>query len=181
MLAIYGKLASCLVLLVQPAQWETASHHLSSQQWWDFLIRSQPDSTKDEAGPLNGKDKTKTRAQLCQRELYDLFMDSIYMTQGSILGPKESVTWCNQTILIASFTDPPVHLVCTILWEIFELGFQHELHALDCAMVPNLWVKAPNACLCLLACMWPGQHREMMWKGSLPQEWGDLLGFMDTV
>lgn len=66
------------------------------------------------------------------------------MTQGPSLDPKGSVEWCDQTVLIASLTNPPVHLVHTILWELFELGFHYELHAIDHAMVPDLWIKVPK-------------------------------------
>lgn len=100
--------------------------------------------------------------------------------QGSILGPKETVEWCNQGLPISSLANPSICLVQAILWELFELGFQHELYVLDHTMILDLWVKAPRAHLNLLICMWPGQHGENMWKGSLPQQGGDL-GFTDVV
>ena len=149
------------------------------QQWHNFLIQSQPDSLdEDEASPLNGKGKTKVKAR--QSGLSQVFAEGVYKTQGSYLAPKESVEWRDQTVLIASLANPPVCLVCTILWELFELGFHHKLHAIDCTMVPDLWVKAPQAQHSLLDCVWPGPHGEMKWKGSLPQEKGNL-GFTDAV
>ena len=102
------------------------------------------------------------------------------MMQGSSLGPKESVEWCDQTVSIASLTNPPVHLVRTILWELFELGFHHELHAIDHMMVPDLWVKVLKMRRSLLDCVWPGPHGEMKWEGSLPRQKGDL-GFTNAV
>ena len=112
--------------------------------------------TENEAGPSNSTVKAKTLVQLHQRELSDLFAYGIYMTQGSILGPKESVEWCDQTILIGFLSNPPVCLIHTILWELFKLGFQHKLCALDHIMASELWVKASKAHLHLLVCVWPG-------------------------
>jgi hypothetical protein len=123
---------------------DTTSQHSSTQQWRDFLIQSRLDSLdEDEAGPSNGKGKTK--AKLCQSRLSQVFAEGVYMTQGSCLGPKESVEWCDQTVSIASLTNLPVHLVRAILWELFELGFHHKLRAIDRAMVPDLWVKVLQA------------------------------------
>ena len=118
--------------------------------------------------------------QLHQSELSQVFAEGVYVTQGSSLGPKESVEWCDQTVSIASLTNPPVRLVHAILWELFELGFHHELHAIDHAMVPDLWVKVPKMRRSLLDCVWPGPYGEMKWEGLLPQQKGDL-GFMDAV
>ena len=77
-----------------------------------------------------------------QSRLSQVFAEGVYKTQGSYLAPKESVEWHDQTVSIASLTNPPVRLVHAILWELFKLGFHHELHAIDHTMVPDLWVKA---------------------------------------
>ena len=127
---------------------------------------------------MNGKGKTKAKAR--QSGLSQVFAEGVYKTQGSYLAPKESVEWHDQTVSIASLANPPVRLVRTILWELFELGFHHELRAIDRAIVPDLWVKAPQARRSLLDCVWPGPHGEMKWEGSLPREKGDL-GFTDAV
>ena len=52
-------------------------------------------------------------------------------------------------ISIASLANPPVRLVRVVLWVLFKLGFHHVDHA----MVPDLWVKAPEVCLSLLVCV----------------------------
>ena len=173
---------------------DAPSQHPTSQQWRDFLIRSQSPSrsgssaqkpiasdSKDEAGPSNGKGKgkTKTKAQQRQSGLSQVFAEGIFMTQGSDLA-KDSMEWRGQSVSFASLANPPVHLVRAILWELFELGFHLELRAIDRAMVPDLWVKYSKTRCSLLECVWPGPRGETKWESSLPRQRGDL-GFTDVV
>lgn len=157
-LAIYGELARHLKVLAQSA-WRRDHFPLpppcsngrtsSLDRNWTWLrMKLDPQTAQSRQRPWSNFIRGSS--------LTFLHMVFTYMTQGSILGPKESVEWCDQTILIGFLSNPPVCLIHTILWELFKLGFQHKLCALDHIMASELWVKASKAHLHLLVCVWPG-------------------------
>ncbi|KAI6102140.1 hypothetical protein F5141DRAFT_1008474 [Pisolithus sp. B1] len=49
------------------------------------------------------------------------------------------ITWCGMEVKVASLSDPPLQLMCFLLWELYELNFRYELLVLDQVLVPNLW------------------------------------------
>ncbi|KAF8833607.1 hypothetical protein BDN67DRAFT_1017360 [Paxillus ammoniavirescens] len=71
-------------------------------------------------------------------------------------------------ITITTLEDPPAHLMCCILWEIYELGFHYELLDLDHAMVPGLWTEAPAERTELLYSNFPGESGLVMWQEDMP-------------
>ena len=42
-------------------------------------------------------------------------------------------------IRVSSLADPPLWLMRSLLWELYELNFRYELLALDRAVVPHYW------------------------------------------
>ena len=69
--------------------------------------------------------------------------------------------------------DPPLQFMRSLLWELYELNFRHELYALDRALVPHLWA-SDQACLArqaLLSGVFPGN----LWsEPDIPQEWNQM-------
>ncbi|KAL4069522.1 hypothetical protein J3A83DRAFT_4189287 [Scleroderma citrinum] len=51
----------------------------------------------------------------------------------------EEIVWQGMQVQVSSLSDPPLWLVCSILWEPYELNFHYELYMLDCAIVPEHW------------------------------------------
>ncbi|KIJ11616.1 hypothetical protein PAXINDRAFT_15526 [Paxillus involutus ATCC 200175] len=109
--------------------------------------------------------------------------------------------WANQTepcsvtvgfrgtaVQIASLADPPLPIVCAILWEPAELSFQSDLLTLDKALIPELW-EVPNHETQYLA-IFLSEVIGRTWDTPLPQQheglfWGTLnnlraLGFADV-
>ncbi|KAI5987204.1 hypothetical protein EDD15DRAFT_2199737 [Pisolithus albus] len=69
-------------------------------------------------------------------------------------------------------SDPPLWLIRSILWELYELNFHYELYALDEVIVPHLWTtdEARVAWQGLLYSIFPGGYGLLMWSEPLPQE-----------
>ena len=87
---------------------------------------------------------------------------------------KDSVQWHDQDIDFATLSDPPLHLIRAILWEVYELGFWFELRVLDQAVVPQLWKAFLRACKDALDRIFP----TCFWRAPLPNSPGSL-GLME--
>ena len=79
-------------------------------------------------------------------------------------------------IRVSSLSDPPLWLMRSLLWELYELNFRYELLALDRAVVPNFWAtdEAQLTRQNLLYSIFPGESGLLMWSEPLPQEMRDL-------
>ncbi|KAI6041024.1 hypothetical protein EDC04DRAFT_2566219 [Pisolithus marmoratus] len=73
---------------------------------------------------------------------------------------------------VSSLSDPPLWLIHSILWELYELNFHYELYALDQVIVPHLWTtdQAQLDRQGLLYSIFPGESGLLMWSERLPQE-----------
>ncbi|KAI0642501.1 hypothetical protein C8Q79DRAFT_1002921 [Trametes meyenii] len=92
-----------------------------SPQWWhNFLYGETGCELKDDT--LNG-----LRQQRCK-----LLFNDVFKTEDLDLSPTASPTWFGHRI---ETVDPK--LCAAIIWEICEMGFRHELLALDRLLVPH--------------------------------------------
>ena len=72
-------------------------------------------------------------------------------------------------------SDPLLWLICSILWELYELNFHYELYALDRAIVPEHWTASKaQTWQTLLHSIFSGGSGLGMWSEPLPQELHDL-------
>ncbi|KIN99396.1 hypothetical protein M404DRAFT_155232, partial [Pisolithus tinctorius Marx 270] len=76
----------------------------------------------------------------------------------------------------SSLSDPPHHFTCSLLWGLDELNFHYELHALNQALVPQLWPDSLDkyTCQSLLWSIFPGGCGLSSWLVPLPWEPCDL-------
>ena len=75
-------------------------------------------------------------------------------------------------IRVSSLSDPPLWLMRSLLWELYELNFRYELLALDQAVVPHFWTTDETRLTrqTLLYSIFPGESGLLMWSAHLPQE-----------
>lgn len=72
---------------------------------------------------------------------------------------------------MSSLSDPPLWLVRSILWELYELNFRYELYALDHTIVPECWTTSEvRTRQTLLHSIFPGGSGLGMQSEPLPQE-----------
>lgn len=83
-----------------------------------------------------------------------------------------SISFCVMQIRVSSLSDPPLWLMCSLLWELYELNFRYELLALDQAVVPHFWTTDETRLTrqTLLYSIFPGESGLLMWLAHLPQE-----------
>jgi hypothetical protein len=129
------------------------------QTWRDFLNSIPSNLLADNATTKSAKEKLAAKA---------LFGDTLLHLQGSTWAGQDNVVWRRQRIPIVTLEDPPAHLIRCILWEVYELGFRYELLALDRAMVPRLWIEAPEERAELLYAVFPGESGLVMWEEDMP-------------
>ena len=79
-------------------------------------------------------------------------------------------------IRVSSLADPPLWLMRSLLWELYELNFRYELLALDRAVVPHFWAtdETQTTRQDLLYSIFPGESGLLMWSEHLPQEQSEL-------
>ncbi|KAI6008700.1 hypothetical protein F5J12DRAFT_782163 [Pisolithus orientalis] len=90
---------------------------------------------------------------------------------------SEEIEWRGmQQVRASSLSDPPLHFTCSLLWELYELNFYYELHALDQALVLQLWPDSLDKYMrqSLLWSIFPGGCGLSSWSAPLPQEPHDL-------
>ncbi|KAI6017568.1 hypothetical protein PISMIDRAFT_114927 [Pisolithus microcarpus 441] len=82
------------------------------------------------------------------------------------------ITWHGMEVKVASLSDPPLQLMCSLLWELYELNFCYELLMLDRVLAANLWSSDESQIghQTLLYSIFPGKSGLVMWSESLPQE-----------
>ena len=70
-------------------------------------------------------------------------------------------------------SDPPLQLIRSILWELYELNFHYELSALDQVLATHLWATsdgAPSTRQALLYDIFSSDSGLRMTSGPLPQQ-----------
>ena len=130
-------------------------------QWWrDFLFElSQPPSTHD------NQTRTSKRRILVDQVFHDVFDD-----KEVALDHQYPVSWFHHRV--SRLHDDLCRL---IVWELFELGFRHELLAMDRLLVPNTRIDAAEAERDeLLAGVFP--NRDLYSVAVLPSEGGACTG-----
>ena len=72
-------------------------------------------------------------------------------------------------------SDPPLWLICSILWELYELNFHYELYTLNRAIVPERWTASKaQTQQTLLHSIFSSGSGLWMWSEPLPWELCDL-------
>ncbi|KAI5989943.1 hypothetical protein EDD15DRAFT_2170967, partial [Pisolithus albus] len=129
------------------------SKFLSPQMWRDFL------NTIDTDQP------SSTRSASTKSAVRDIFGENIIHVAQGYAGVPEEIEWRGMQVssvplFLSSLLDPPLWLICSILWELYELNFHYELYALDEVIVPHLWTtdEARVARQGLLYSIFPGGY-----------------------
>ncbi|KAI5989930.1 hypothetical protein EDD15DRAFT_2370228 [Pisolithus albus] len=132
----------------------------SPQMWRDFL------------NTISTEQLSSTRSAASKMAVRDILEDDIvHLTRGSA-GAPETITWRGMEVKVASLSDPPLQLMRSLLWELYELNFRYELLALDRVLAANLWSSDESRIgrQTLLYSIFPGESGLVMWSESLPQE-----------
>ncbi|KAI6005552.1 hypothetical protein EDD15DRAFT_2358694 [Pisolithus albus] len=132
----------------------------SPQMWRDFL------NTIDTDQP------SSTRSASTKSAVRDILGENIIHVAQGYAGAPEEIEWRGMQVRVSSLSDPPLWLIRSILWELYELNFRYELYALDEVIVPHLWTtdEARVARQGLLYSIFPGGYGLLMWSEPLPQE-----------
>ncbi|KAI6019063.1 hypothetical protein EDC04DRAFT_2607638 [Pisolithus marmoratus] len=139
--------------------WLSAHLLWISQMWRDFLNTIGTDLP------------SSMRSASMKPVVYILGENIIHAAQG-LAGVPEEIEWQGMQVQVSSLLDPPLWLICSILWELYELNFRYELYALDWIIIPRLWTtnKAQLDCQGLLYSIFPGKYGLLMWLEPLTQE-----------
>ncbi|KAG1723253.1 uncharacterized protein EDB91DRAFT_1087878 [Suillus paluster] len=86
------------------------------QLWRDFLNSPTAAAKRKQAAPQQ------------------IFSEDLLDADGSTWAIQATLVWRNETISVASLSDPPARLMRRILWELYELNFHYELQALNRVM-----------------------------------------------
>ncbi|KAI6010247.1 hypothetical protein BKA83DRAFT_4503680 [Pisolithus microcarpus] len=99
----------------------------SPQIWRDFL------NTIDMDQP------SSTRSASTKLAVQDILGENIIHVAQGYAGAPEEIEWQGMQVQVSSLSDPPLWLIHSILWELYELNFCYELYALDEVIIPHLW------------------------------------------
>jgi hypothetical protein len=124
----------------------------SPQLWRDFLNsspsgESSATASSSSAGP--------TAAAKRKQAAKEIFGEDLLDAEGSTWAIQATLVWRNETISVASLSDPPTRLMRRILWELYELNFRYELQALDRVMARASWEESLPARRDLLYSIFP--------------------------
>ncbi|OJA11302.1 hypothetical protein AZE42_09656 [Rhizopogon vesiculosus] len=124
----------------------------SPQLWRDFLNsspsgESSATASSSSAGP--------TAAAKRKQAAKEIFGEDLLDAEGSTWAIQATLVWRNETISVASLSDPPTRLMRRILWELYELNFHYELQALDRVMARASWEESLPARRDLLYSIFP--------------------------
>ncbi|KIM56398.1 hypothetical protein SCLCIDRAFT_132687, partial [Scleroderma citrinum Foug A] len=130
------------------------------QMWRDFL------------NTINTTWLSSTRSASTKSAVLDILGESIVqVAQGLAVAPAE-ILWQGIQVQVLTLSNPPLWLICSILWELYELSFQYKLYVLDWAIVGHLWstdeVQLNHQTL--LHSIFPGESGLLMWSEPLLQE-----------
>ena len=147
-------------------------------QQWREILHCIPSKDALEATPESSMDKKTAKGR--KLAALNIFSDTtVAMTLGLTLAPSETMAWHDRHISITSLTNPPPCLVRAILWEVYEVGWQYELYALNRALLPQLWAEHCMERLSFLHAIFLGSLGLMLWSEPLPTSIGSL-GFTDS-
>ncbi|KAL4069114.1 hypothetical protein J3A83DRAFT_4373402 [Scleroderma citrinum] len=99
--------------------------------------------------------------------------DEIIQSAQSLIGMPEEIVWQGMQIQVSSLLNPPLQLICSMFWELYELNFYYELYVLDQVLAAHLWATSDGAlptCQALLYSIFPGDLGLRMTLGPLPQK-----------
>ncbi|KIO00968.1 hypothetical protein M404DRAFT_29175, partial [Pisolithus tinctorius Marx 270] len=92
---------------------------------------------------LNGTDTkclpSGTQSASTKLAVQVILGDIIQAAHDDPVRTSEEIEWRGMQVQASSLSDPPLHFTRSLLWELYELNFHYELHALDQALVPQLW------------------------------------------
>ncbi|KAL4064980.1 hypothetical protein V8B97DRAFT_2025877 [Scleroderma yunnanense] len=134
------------------------------QMWRHFLNTIDPSQL------------SSTKSASSKLVVLDILGENIVQVAAKGLAEAwEEIVWQGMQVQVSSLSDPPLWLVCSILWEPYELNFHYELYMLDCAIVPEHWTTSEAwTQQTLLHSIFPGRYGLRMWSEPLPQELHDL-------
>ncbi|KIM50646.1 hypothetical protein SCLCIDRAFT_144968, partial [Scleroderma citrinum Foug A] len=139
---------------------QSPSKFPSPQMWRDFLNTIDTDWL------------SSTRSGSMKSAVLDILGETIVQAaQGLTVVPAE-IVWQGIQVQVSSLSDPPLWLMHSLLWELYELSFRYELYALDRVIVGHLW-STDEAWLNRQTCLYsifPGESGLLMWSEPLPQE-----------
>ncbi|KAI6027283.1 hypothetical protein PISMIDRAFT_120508 [Pisolithus microcarpus 441] len=132
----------------------------SPQMWRDFL------------NTISTEQLSSTRSAASKMAVQDILEDDIVHLTCGLVGVPETITWCGMEVKVALLSDPPLQLMHSLLWELYELNFHYELLTLDWVLAANLWSSDESQIgrQTLLYSILPGKSGLVMWSESLPQE-----------
>ncbi|KAI5988569.1 hypothetical protein EDD15DRAFT_2172284, partial [Pisolithus albus] len=152
---LFNWLSACPLWISQVSV-RSPSKFPSPQMWRDFL------NTIDTDQP------SSTRSASMKSAVWDIFGENII----HVAQAPEEIEWQGMQVSSVLLFYPPLWLIHSILWELYELNFCYELYALDEVIVPHLWTtdEARVARQGLLYSIFPGRYGLLMWSEPLPQE-----------
>ncbi|OAX32506.1 hypothetical protein K503DRAFT_805176 [Rhizopogon vinicolor AM-OR11-026] len=155
----------------------------SPQLWRDFL-NSSPSGESSAAASLSSTVPTATAKR--KQAAKEIFGEDLLDAEGSTWAIQATLVWRNETISVASLSDPPTHLMRHILWELYELNFHYELQALNRVMACASWEESLLARHDLLYSIFPEEggfafpipegDRGGLWSCEI----GDIFPYVDS-
>ncbi|KAI5999772.1 hypothetical protein F5J12DRAFT_784550 [Pisolithus orientalis] len=117
-----------------------------------------------------------TQSASTKLAVWAMLGDIIQVAHDDPVHMSEEIEWRGMQVQALSLSDPPLHFTCSLLWELYELNFHYELHTLNPALVPQLWLDSLDkyTCQSLLWSIFPGECGLSSWSVPLPQEPHDL-------
>ncbi|KAI6022831.1 hypothetical protein BKA83DRAFT_4038500, partial [Pisolithus microcarpus] len=120
---LFNWLSACPLWISQVSV-HSPSKFLSPQMWRDFL------NTIDTDQP------SSTRSASTKLAVWDFLGEKIIHVSQGYAGVPEEIEWQGMQTSSVPLFYPPLWLICSILWELYELNFHYELYALDEVIVP---------------------------------------------